>query len=122
LLTVTHSWFCHLQNDCKNIYSTDVTAAKGILAEDLKNGEYSFPIVLGIYASPTANIIIKEVFRERRESGVTRNKLIRDALTILYSSEIKSTCMAELELLKDKVSPFVAVWGRQENMNLGSSS
>ena len=119
MLTVTHSWFCHLQNDCKNIYSTDVTAAKGVLAEDLKNGEYSFPIVLAIYASPTANTIIKEVFRGRRESGATRNKQITDALTILYSNEVKSACMAELELLKDKVSPFVTVWGRQENMNLG---
>ncbi|KAN0081862.1 Isoprenoid synthase domain containing protein [Elaphomyces granulatus] len=112
-------WFCHLQNDCKNIYSTDVTAAKGVLAEDLKNGEYSFPIVLAIYASPTANTIIKEVFRGRRESGATRNKQITDALTILYNNEVKSACMAELELLKDKVSPFVTVWGRQENMNLG---
>jgi len=112
-------WFCHLQNDCKNIYSADVIAAKGVLAEDLKNGEYSYPVVLALHASPMANTIIKELFSGRSKSGAARDKQIRDALTILYSNEVKSACMAELELLKDKVSPFVAVWGRKENMNLG---
>lgn len=112
--------FCHLQNDCKNVYSSDVIAAKGVLAEDLKNGDYSFPTVLALYASPTASKIIKEVFRGRWESSATRDKHIRAALTVLYSSEIKSACLAGVKSLKGEVSPFVTIWGRQEKMNLGS--
>jgi geranylgeranyldiphosphate transferase len=121
LLTAALSWYCHLQNDCKNIYSANVITAKGVLAEDLKNGEYSFPVVLALYASPRASGIIKEALCGRGESVAARDKRIRAALTVLHSSEIKSACMAELELLKGKVSPFVITWGRQEKMDLGSS-
>ncbi|EQK98550.1 hypothetical protein G6O67_002038 [Ophiocordyceps sinensis] len=34
------------QNDCKNIYSTESVTSKGAVAEDVRNGEPSFPIVV----------------------------------------------------------------------------
>src|SRR5207248_8913683 len=66
-------WYCQLQNDCKNVFSSDVITTKGTLAEDLVNGEYTYPILVGLYASRHIKSAIKGAF------GRTNNRTKSDA-------------------------------------------
>lgn len=114
-------WFCHLQNDCKNIYSGDVVAAKGALAEDLVNGEYSYPILVALYGSPeTQNTIRKALGASKKDEQRTAEDRFHNALVILQADEVKGVCIQELDSLKDQVSIFAAAWGRTEKMSVKS--
>lgn len=118
LLTSIISWYCHLQNDCKNLYSCDVVTAKGKLAEDLINKEYSFPIIVALSSSAhIANAVEQALQTTRQLSSFRQNKLIQAALVALQESEVKSKCLGELEELKSRLYQFAGLWGRQEAMN-----
>ena len=117
LLTST-SCYCHLQNDCKNLYSCDVVTAKGKLAEDLLNKEYSFPIIVALNSSAhIANAVGQALQRKQHFGSFRQKKLHQAALEALQESEVKSICLGELEELKSKLYQFVGLWGRQEAMN-----
>lgn len=112
------SWYCHLQNDCKNLYSSDVVAAKGKLAEDLLNKEYSFPIIVALNSSAhIANPVGQALQKTQHLSTFRQKKLLQAALEALQESEVKSKCLGELEELKSKLYRFAGLWGRQEAMN-----
>jgi geranylgeranyldiphosphate transferase len=113
-----YGWYCQLQNDCKNVFSSDVKAAKGALAEDLTNGEYSFPIIVGLYSSEPIRTAIAKVFNCRREHKKISNSALNRAIQALQSEEVRSVCLEELEDLKRRNSKFAALWGRQEKMSL----
>lgn len=115
-------WYCHLQNDCKNIYSSDVVAAKGALAEDLINGEYSFPVVAALYSSVSNRVVVEQALRQGKGlDAAAVDRQHHAALAILQSQEIKDFCMDELSALKSHCSKFATVWGREEEMNLGTA-
>ncbi|RDH19608.1 terpenoid synthase [Aspergillus niger ATCC 13496] len=76
----TVAWCSQLQNDCKNVYSTDYAKAKGALAEDLRNGELSFPIVVALDA-PEGHLIARAL-----EYGSPHN--IRNALRVIQREDI----------------------------------
>lgn len=95
-------------------------SAKGTLAEDLENGEYSFPIVLALYGPAAARIVVETALRSARESsGSThREEQLVAALHVLRSEEVRKACLVELQSLQKEVSQFAALWGRTEKMNL----
>lgn len=112
------SWYCHLQNDCKNLYSCDVVTAKGKFAEDLLNKEYSFPIIVALNSpAHIANPVGQALQKTQHLSSFRQKKLLQAALEALQESEVKSKCLGELEDLKSKLYQFVGLWGRQEVMN-----
>ncbi|PYI03146.1 terpenoid synthase [Aspergillus sclerotiicarbonarius CBS 121057] len=76
----TVAWCSQLQNDCKNVYSTDYAKAKGALAEDLRNGELSFPIVVALDA-PQGHLVARAL-----EYGSPHN--IRCALRVIQREDI----------------------------------
>ena len=97
-------------------------AAKGALAEDLTNREFSFPIIVALYGSPTSQKIMREAMGRR--SNISQQALEKQhcaALSVLQADETKRVCMEELELLKDHVSQFATAWGRAEMMDVESS-
>lgn len=96
-----------------------MVTAKGALAEDLTNREFSFPIVVALYGSPTSQRIMREAMGRR--SHLSQQALEKQhcaALSVLQADEIKTVCMQELDLLKDRVSQFVTAWGRAEMMTV----
>ncbi|RDH28588.1 terpenoid synthase [Aspergillus welwitschiae] len=76
----TVAWCSQLQNDCKNVYSSDYAKAKGALAEDLRNGELSFPIVVALDA-PEGQLVARAL-----EYGSPYN--IRNALRVIQREDI----------------------------------
>jgi len=107
------SWYFHL------LYSADVVAAKGALAEDLINREYSFPIIVALYGSSKAQNIMMEV--PEPLTGLDQqssDKRYQATLSILQANEVKGICMGELDGLKGQVFRYVTAWGRTEKMTV----
>lgn len=94
--------------------------AKGALAEDLTNGEYSYPILVGLYASEPIRSAINNVFNSRRERKETSANALRDAIEALQSDEVKNVCLGELGEVKRRNSRFAALWARDETMSITS--
>ncbi|MCJ1243268.1 hypothetical protein MMC30_000465 [Trapelia coarctata] len=102
-------WYCHLQNDCKNVYSTDYATAKGSLAEDLRNGEFSFPIILALN-QPEGHLVA-----EALQSGQERD--FAKALAVVQGEAVKGVCLRELREVGSGVKEFVEIWGRKEKLD-----
>ncbi|KAF2685265.1 terpenoid synthase [Lentithecium fluviatile CBS 122367] len=113
-----YGWYCQLQNDCKNVFSADVVTAKGALAEDLINGEYSYPILVGFYASAGAKNAIEDVFERRRNGEERSEAVLHKAVRALQSEEVRSACLKELDEARRRNQHFAVLWGRHEAMSL----
>lgn len=107
-----HRWCSQLQNDCKNVYSTDYAKAKGALAEDLRNGELSFPIVVALDA-PEGHLVARAL-----EYGSPYN--IRNALRVIQREDVRSACLWDLKKSSASVQDWLEVWGRKEKMDVKS--
>ncbi|KKK13523.1 hypothetical protein ARAM_006149 [Aspergillus rambellii] len=83
------AWCSQLQNDFKNVYSSEYAKMKGSLAEDLRNQEYSYPIIIALEA-PGGEWVTKAL-----ESGSPHN--IRKALEVIQSETVRTACFAELK-------------------------
>ncbi|KAH0592031.1 hypothetical protein MHUMG1_10242 [Metarhizium humberi] len=103
-------WYAQLQNDCKNIYSDEYAINKGGVAEDLRNGELSFPIVVALN-DKHAQSRIEEAFRSRSEGDIEK------AMAGLQSPSVKKACLEALQDAGKGLDKLVAVWGRREQMN-----
>ncbi|ATZ50193.1 Bcpax1 [Botrytis cinerea B05.10] len=112
-------WYCQLQNDCKNVFSSDVVAAKGALAEDLANGEYSFPILVALYSSPRIKTAVEKALSARQ--GGEFKEHVHNAAMILQEDEVRGLCLGELAILRENNSIFASVWGRKEGMLVSQS-
>ncbi|PWY78298.1 terpenoid synthase [Aspergillus heteromorphus CBS 117.55] len=108
----TLAWCSQLQNDCKNVYSSEYAKAKGALAEDLRNQELSYPIILALEA-PEGHWVASAL-----ETGSPRN--IRRALAVIQSETVRNACFTELKSASSSVQDWLAIWGRNEKMNLKS--
>ncbi|RAH74449.1 terpenoid synthase [Aspergillus aculeatinus CBS 121060] len=108
----TLAWCSQLQNDCKNVYSSEYAKAKGALAEDLRNHEYSYPIILALEA-PDGHWVARAL-----ETSSPRN--IRKALAVIQSEGVRNACFTELKLASASVQDWLSIWGRNEKMNLKS--
>ncbi|KAA8644331.1 terpene cyclase [Aspergillus tanneri] len=108
----TLAWCSQLQNDCKNVYSSEYAKSKGSLAEDLQNRELSYPILLALEA-PGGDWVAKAL-----HCGSWRN--IRHALRVIQSKSVRNQCLEELKASSSSVQDWLAIWGRNEKMNLKS--
>ncbi|KAL8722763.1 MAG: hypothetical protein Q9225_000824 [Loekoesia sp. 1 TL-2023] len=103
------SWFSQLQNDCKNVYSNDYAKAKGAFAEDIRNGEFTYPIILGLN-QPNGRAV-EAALQSRTEAD------IKKALNVVRSDGVRGVCLKELKLLGSTIHEFVEIWGRKEAMD-----
>lgn len=109
-------WYCQLQNDCKNIFSSDVITAKGALAEDLANGEYTYPILIALYARPSISQAVEGALRRSGRSASQFHDSLARATVVLQGPEVRDRCLDELTVLKEKNKEFAPLWGRTEAM------
>ncbi|OQE11234.1 hypothetical protein PENFLA_c076G01507 [Penicillium flavigenum] len=107
------AWYSQLQNDCKNVYSTEYAKMKGAIAEDLCNGELSYPIVLAMNA-PDGHWVELAL-----QSPSPRN--VRNALRAIRSDKVHQMCMAELAESSSSIQDWLALWGRKEKLDLKST-
>ena len=104
-----YSWFSQLQNDCKNVYSSDYAKAKGAFAEDIRNGEFTYPIILALN-QPNGRAV--EVALEHRTEAK-----INTALSVVRSDGVRGVCLQELKQVGSTIREFVEIWGRKETMD-----
>lgn len=93
-------------------------SAKGALAEDLTNGEYSYPILVALYASEPIRSTVSRVFNARREGKEISSSALNGAIDALQSEEVRSVCLRELEEVKLRNSNLAVLWAREEKMSL----
>ena len=98
-----------MQNDCKNVYSKDYAKAKGAFAEDVRNGEFSYPIILALN-QPNGKVV-EGALEYRSEANVKK------ALNVVRSDGVRGVCLKELKQVGDTVKAFVEIWGRKESLN-----
>ncbi|KAL7626888.1 hypothetical protein AAE478_003662 [Parahypoxylon ruwenzoriense] len=103
-------YYSQLQNDCKNVFSSEYAEAKGTLAEDLRNRELTYPIILAL--NERQGYYIAKAF----ESGSSRN--IRNAIGVIQSEKVYHACLDELNLHGSSVREWIALWGRKEKFDL----
>jgi hypothetical protein len=98
-----------------------VVTAKGKLAEDLENGEYSFPIISALYSSPSVRHPVETALCQAKGTKPnTFDKYLKPALDALQTKEVKDICLAELAEVKAEVYEYAILWGRQEEMRLSN--
>nr|UOH28370.1 AceC [Aspergillus alliaceus] len=104
------AWVSQLQNDCKNVYSSEYAKLKGSIAEDLRNREMTYPIVLALDA-PDGHWVTAAL-----ESPSPQN--IRNALKVIRCDCVRDICMAELARSGASVKEWLELWGRKEKLDL----
>ncbi|KAF7121613.1 hypothetical protein CNMCM5793_009084 [Aspergillus hiratsukae] len=104
------AWYAQVQNDCKNVYSAEYADLKGALAEDLRNRELNYPIVLALNV-PGSNDVERAL-----EFPTSRN--IRRAMRVIQCSKIRTLCAAELQKSSIGIEEWLKLWGRKEKMDL----
>lgn len=102
-------WYSQLQNDCKNLYSSDYSHAKGAAAEDLRNGELSYPIIMGL--SHPQGYIVEGALGSKKHVELDR------ALEVLRAPEVRDVCMKEFEEVGRDIQDWVKLWGRREKLD-----
>ena len=114
-MVLTHRlsrWYSQLQNDCKNVYSSSYAKAKGAIAEDLRNGELSYPIVVALNA-PKGQCVVRALeFRSPHN--------IRQALRVIQSDQVRNICLTEMKRSAVSIQDWLALWGRNEKMDMKS--
>ncbi|PFH59496.1 hypothetical protein XA68_12256 [Ophiocordyceps unilateralis] len=114
-LMTRFGWYAQLQNDCKNIYSPEYNGSKGAVAEDLRNGELSFPIVVALNDN-SCGPIMRRAFQSRAAADVEA------ALKSLQAPQVKRACIEALQQAGVGMEKMVSLWGRREKMTAGSSA
>lgn len=111
-IQVLRRYYSQLQNDCKNLFSSEYAKAKGALAEDLRNRELTFPIILALNG-PKGHYITKAL-----EFSSPRN--IRNAVNVIRDEEVYHACLRELDLWRSDIEEWIMLWGRKEKFDLVS--
>lgn len=79
------------------------------MAEDLRNGEFSYPIILAL-SQPEGNFVAKAL-ESRTEKDFEK------ALAVVQSDPVKSLCLRELKQVGADIRDFVEIWGRKERLD-----
>ncbi|KJZ73003.1 hypothetical protein HIM_07575 [Hirsutella minnesotensis 3608] len=108
-LLTRFGWYAQLQNDCKNIYSEEYVSSKGAVAEDLRNGELSFPIVVALNEKSCCSTM-QRALRSHADAE------IEAAMTALQSKPVKQACLKALKEAGVGMDGLVSLWGRREQM------
>ncbi|KOS19955.1 Geranylgeranyl pyrophosphate synthase [Escovopsis weberi] len=102
-------WYAQLQNDCKNIYSSEYAQHKGAVAEDLRNGELSYPIVVALN-DKSGRPIMEKALETRAEAD------IEAAMGALQTQPVRDACLKAMQDAGVGLEKLVALWGRREKM------
>ncbi|KAJ6179015.1 hypothetical protein N7519_009476 [Penicillium mononematosum] len=102
----TVAWNSQLQNDCKNVYSSEYAKLKGSAAEDLHNREMTYPIVLALDA-PDGHLV----------TGGSRIS-VASQYPVIRSDYVRNICMNELRKSGASVKEWLELWGRKEKLDL----
>nr|WGJ63575.1 prenyltransferase [Aspergillus striatus] len=105
------AWYSQLQNDCKDVFSSEYGKLKGSAAEDLSNKEFTYPIMLALGAPGGHNVA------QALESPTPRN--LRRALRVIQSNEVYGRCMHELKQASVGIEDWLRLWGRKEKLDGG---
>nr|AFO69306.1 prenyl transferase [Aciculosporium take] len=108
-LLARFGWYAQLQNDCKNIYSDEYATNKGAIAEDLRNGELSFPVVVALNDKSTSSQMHRAL-QSHEERDIFK------ALEGLQSSGVKNRCIKTMQEAGQGLEKLLAIWGRHEKM------
>jgi geranylgeranyldiphosphate transferase len=84
----------------------------------LRNGEYSFPIILGLFGTPRISRTIRAAIRSSKLPVANRDKVLAEGVAALQASGVRDACLSELEGLKSALADFSFLWGRQEKMTV----
>lgn len=110
-------WQAHLQNDCKNLFSSDYFESKGAAAEDVLNGDLTYPILLAYYHGAGTDIDLLAATSTPRTSRNPRFSRALDRVHgVLQQEDVKGACLRELDAVTEKITALVDAWGRKERM------
>jgi geranylgeranyldiphosphate transferase len=98
------------------VFSSDVITAKGALAEDLANGEYTFPILVALYSTPPIREAVEGTLCHHEESGRGFRERVGQAALMLQKDDVRIRCLTELGELREQNRDFASLWGRKEQM------
>lgn len=99
-----------MQNDCKNVFSSEYAKLKGAVAEDLYNREMTYPIVLALDA-PGGHWVSNSL-----ENPSPRN--VRNALKVIRGEHVRGICTTELAESGALVKEWLELWGRKEKLDI----
>lgn len=91
------------------------------MAEDLRNGEYSFPIILGLFGTGHIRHSIRAAMDSSKLPATSRDKVLLEGVAALQAPGVRDACLSELEVLKSALADFSVLWGRQEKMTVSVS-
>lgn len=80
------------------------------MAEDLRNNELTYPVVLALDA-PRGERVIQAL-----ESPSAHN--LRAALGVIRSDAVREQCMAELNRSGAPIQEWLQLWGRKEKLDI----
>lgn len=91
------------------MYSSEYDKSKGAAAEDLRNGELSYPIIIGL--NHPQGYLVEKALGSRNGADLQR------ALCVLQSEQVKAICLAEFKEVGRDIPDWVKLWGRKEKMD-----
>lgn len=83
------------------------------MAEDLRNGELSFPIIIALSQDNSSQLVEKALHTRAEED-------IEAAVDALQSPRVKEACMKALQEAGCGMERLALLWGRREKMGAGS--
>ncbi|KAK9858056.1 hypothetical protein MYU51_018809 [Penicillium brevicompactum] len=104
------AWHSQLQNDCKNVFSSEYAKMKGAVAEDLYNREMTYPIVLALDA-PDGHWVSASLKNPSPQN-------VRNALKVIRGDYVRGVCTAELAESYTPVKEWLELWGRKEKLDI----
>ncbi|KAK7984583.1 histone deacetylase [Apiospora arundinis] len=98
-----------LLNNGEDDLDDKMTRFGGVVAEDLRNGELSYPIVEALILDKEGGVVAKALHSRSPED-------IEAALEVLESQPVKAACLKAMQDACVGVELLEAVWGRRESM------
>jgi geranylgeranyldiphosphate transferase len=94
------------------------------MAEDLANGEYSYPILVALYADVEVSMAVEDVLRRCRqgETGRPFGARVSNATMLMQRDRVRARCLRELDELREQNRGFASLWGRKEEMVVDTAS
>jgi geranylgeranyl pyrophosphate synthase len=83
------------------------------VAEDLRNGELSFPVIIAL-SQDNSTQLVEKALKSRADED------IEAAVDALQSHRVKEACMKALQEASCGMEKLALLWGRREKMGAGS--
>ncbi|KAJ3038912.1 hypothetical protein HDV00_012834 [Rhizophlyctis rosea] len=112
-MTALGLW-AQLQNDYKNLWSDTAAKNKGIIAEDIENGERTFPIVYALnHLEPAKKALLLEALDL---AAATKDSTIKfQALALIEEAGAREATLEYLAKIEEQYKGVIELWGRNEH-------